>query len=321
MAWLSGYGYRQKVPLKRVDGAVTDYQMLLTVNKGAGDSSGAVIYLKNHALSWEGTVPNDLRFTKADGTTLLNYWIESSDANTAKVWIEFDSIGTTDTDFYVYYGKSGDTTTSDGDATFLFHDHFPGDSIDTNKWEGDTANTTVADSILTIVPGGSVEKQVRHKTDTYTYKAWRARATFLDATVQERIYFADNYLADMANAAGFYTGAASGYRRRIDTCKAGYWTLFADQAAFILGSYAIFDCRWSADRVEFVVDGVVCANSPITTNVPTIALQLYLSAHTGNNLLVDWIFTKNYAYPEPTWGTWGSEESAGFPHSTGFTIG
>ena len=110
MAWLTGYGYRQKVPLKRVDGAVTDYQMLLTVNKGAGDSSGAVIYLKNHALSWGSTVPNDLRFTKADGTTLLNYWLESSDANTAKVWIKFDSIGTTDTDFYVYYGKSGDTT-------------------------------------------------------------------------------------------------------------------------------------------------------------------------------------------------------------------
>jgi len=80
MAWLTGYGYRQKVPLKRVDGAVTDYQMLLTVNKGTGDSSGAAIYLKNHALSWGSTVPNDLRFTKADGTTLLNYWIESSDA-------------------------------------------------------------------------------------------------------------------------------------------------------------------------------------------------------------------------------------------------
>ena len=130
MAWLSGYGYRQKVPLKRVDGAVTDYQMLLTVNKGAGDSSGAVIYLKNHALSWEGTVPNDLRFTKADGTTLLNYWIESSDANTAKVWIKFDSIGTTDTDFYIYYGKSADSSVSNAPNTFLLGEVFP----DTTNW-------------------------------------------------------------------------------------------------------------------------------------------------------------------------------------------
>jgi len=32
VAWLTGYEYRQKVPLKRVDGAVTDYQMLVTVN-------------------------------------------------------------------------------------------------------------------------------------------------------------------------------------------------------------------------------------------------------------------------------------------------
>ena len=130
MAWLSGYGYRQKVPLKRVDGAVTDYQMLLTVNKGAGDSSGNVIYLKNHALSWEGTVPNDLRFTKADGTTLLNYWIESSDANTAKVWIKFDSNGTTDTDFYVYYGKSADSSVSNAPNTFLLGEVFP----NTTNW-------------------------------------------------------------------------------------------------------------------------------------------------------------------------------------------
>ncbi|GAI72931.1 unnamed protein product, partial [marine sediment metagenome] len=94
MAWLPGYAYRQKIPIKRVDGAVSLYQMKLNVHKGAGVSSGNDCYLKDHALSWTGTVPNDIRFTKADGTTQLDYWIEDSDANDGVVWVEFDPIET-----------------------------------------------------------------------------------------------------------------------------------------------------------------------------------------------------------------------------------
>ena len=133
-AWLSGYVYRKKVTINgSVTGIQTNYQMKLTVNKGMGVSSGDNVYLENHASSWTGTTPRDIRFTTADGSTLLDYWIESSDANNAVVWIEFDSIRTTYTDFYIYYGKSGDAITSNGDDTFpdLF-DHFDRSDLNPN---------------------------------------------------------------------------------------------------------------------------------------------------------------------------------------------
>jgi len=64
------------------------------INKTTATSSSGTRYLQNHAQSWTGTVPNDTRFTNSDGTTQLDYWVESSDANTARVGVEFDSFGT-----------------------------------------------------------------------------------------------------------------------------------------------------------------------------------------------------------------------------------
>lgn len=127
MAWLSGYAYRQQIPINHTDdGAQTNYQKWLTVNKTTGTSVAGVIYLQNHALSWTGTVPNDVRFTKSDGSTELDYWIESSDANTAQFALEHDAIPAHPDNGlpYIYYGKLNDTTTSNGPNTFPLFDHF-----------------------------------------------------------------------------------------------------------------------------------------------------------------------------------------------------
>jgi hypothetical protein len=93
MTWLANWAYRKSITLSRASGAVTDYQMKLLV----GESSGAV----GEDVDCGGlcaTDFDDLRFTAADGTTLLNYWIESITGATpnqlATVWIEFGTIGT-----------------------------------------------------------------------------------------------------------------------------------------------------------------------------------------------------------------------------------
>lgn len=103
MAWLSGWGYRKAVTLSRASGAVTNYQMKLLV----GESSGAI----GEDVDCGGKCQagfHDIRFTKSDGTTLLDYWIEditgTSPNQLATIWIEFDSIGTDATTFYMYYG-------------------------------------------------------------------------------------------------------------------------------------------------------------------------------------------------------------------------
>ena len=117
MAWLSGYNYRKSITLSRASGAVSNYQMKLLLGESSG-ATGEDVDCGGYCLSSF----NDLRFTSSDGTTLLDYWIESISGTTpnqlATVWIEFDSIGTGATTFYMYYGNSGASAVSNGTNTF-----------------------------------------------------------------------------------------------------------------------------------------------------------------------------------------------------------
>ena len=105
MAWLAGYTYRKAITLSRASGAVTNYQMKLLLGESAG-AVGEVVDCNSHVQPGF----HDLAFTTSDGTTLLDYWIESitgiSPNQLATVWIKFNSIGTGATTFYMYYGNS-----------------------------------------------------------------------------------------------------------------------------------------------------------------------------------------------------------------------
>ena len=90
MAWYNAsWEKRKKITLTGgSSGAQTDYQVLLTVTY---DSDMQVDF-------------DDLRFTKADGTTLLDAWLESkTDSTSAKVWVETDTpANTVESDIYMY---------------------------------------------------------------------------------------------------------------------------------------------------------------------------------------------------------------------------
>ena len=294
MDWLAGYDHRQQVSIKRVSGAVSDYQMKLTVHKTTGDSSGAVVYLKNHALSWTGTVPNDIRFTKADGTTELDYWIENSDANTATVWIEFDPIETTDTDFYIYYGKATDTTTSNGAETFLFFDHYPGVEIDAEKWTVSGEGESVADSILTVpascwvggIPTfakpcafGALINQGKTATVNWTGTGFNENSS--EDQNQEQIRF--------TTEAGSTKATTRVPPDQTDTVLDDF-----------TGAYKVFEILWSTDNAIFIIDDSTVATH--TEDVPTHNQRAtFLNLDSGVSILVDWVFIRNYELAEPTW--------------------
>ena len=342
--WLSGYGYRKQITINGTTaGAQTNYQMLLTVNKGAGDSSGNVIYLKNHALSWGSTVPNDLRFTKADGTTLLNYWIESSDANTAKVWIKFDSIGTTDTDFYVYYGKSGDTTTSDEVATALngyAEDYEPtnnfADTLD-SPWEVSIeqalSQSHSAKCPARNSPGSDVYVRrttaITFPTDTVLIKT----AAWLNETIADDYFhlFVFTNSADDAwvgPAVTIYGGKLM-YRTLISWQDSG-WTMPLAQWVYfqmrLKPGTNNFDVYTSSDGSSWTIritDGTyIGAISGGTACIVKIACSYSANGSTSLRYQ-DNYFWRKYIDPEPTWGTWGSEETppAGAGRSFGYIIG
>lgn len=91
------WAYRLSVPITNSSGATqTNYQSLVTLNTAALISAGKML-----------AGCTDLRITASDGTTKLPYWIEPNTCNTAatKIWVQVDSIPTTGTNLYAYYGN------------------------------------------------------------------------------------------------------------------------------------------------------------------------------------------------------------------------
>jgi hypothetical protein len=140
VGYLAGWSDRRGLVIKSTSSSITNYQMKLFV----GESS----LVGGANVSCAGLCTSDfrdLRFTSADGTTLLDYWIESVTGTTpnqlATIWVEFDFIDVVNTTFYMYYGNPTATAVSNGSNTFIFFDDF--DSFDSNVWTKDESGGTV----------------------------------------------------------------------------------------------------------------------------------------------------------------------------------
>jgi hypothetical protein len=129
MAWLTGWTYRKAIT---VTNASADYQTKILIGKTSDAVGEDVDCGGNIADDFD-----DLRFTAADGSTLLDYWIESiadsGGTKLATVWVQNNA--TPDTTLYMYYSGT-ETAVSDGASTFIAFDDFEwgnnGDPIDDN---------------------------------------------------------------------------------------------------------------------------------------------------------------------------------------------
>ena len=117
-SWLAGWSYRKEISITGQSGAGTLFQ----VDFDIGASAGGDFHLEGHCTNF----PQDIEITDNDGTTLLKFEIEDLTVDPLRLWVKVaDDLGSNQT-IYVYYGKSGATTNSDGPDTFL--SHFDGDS-------------------------------------------------------------------------------------------------------------------------------------------------------------------------------------------------
>ena len=121
--WLTGWSYRKSHEIVgSTAGAQTNYQVLIIVHYESGTD-----YNDNTKSPPEGHVYvdgksradfQDIRFTKDDGVTELDYWFENEETAEADgygiFWVEVPSIpASPDTaTIYVYYGNPTATTTS-----------------------------------------------------------------------------------------------------------------------------------------------------------------------------------------------------------------
>jgi YD repeat-containing protein len=309
--WLQGWTYRKAVTLSRASGAVTNYQMKLLVGESSG-ASGENVDCNGHIQANF----NDLRFTTSDETTLLNYWIESITGTTpnqlATVWIKFDSIGTSDTTFYMYYGKADATAYSNGDNTFIFFDHFPGSSLDASKWTIVQGDVTVASSELILTGTTGTRGIIRQNSTNYPFgpvgAAVTSKARHSDTSPSAAYWCAMSNGASPADQISM-NGSTLASRVQCNNYNEGTQSQQNVDGVATLNASHIWHILWTAANTKFYQESTLL--STLTTNVPDEAMgAIFVEGNTvGDFTYVDWVLIRKYVSPEPTWGGWGAEQA------------
>jgi hypothetical protein len=147
----SQWGYRKPITISNSgSSALTDYQVLVTLDTSSLISTGK---MRSNC--------GDIRFTDSDGSTLLNYWLESgcNSANT-KIWVKVPSIPASSTKtIYVYYGNPSAASASNATNTMLWYDDFDDKTVGQVPSGWTTSGGTWAVSTDTSVSGTKSLKQ------------------------------------------------------------------------------------------------------------------------------------------------------------------
>ena len=278
MGNLAGWPYWKVISITGQSGAGTDYQVKLTI----GDSAGGDFHLEGHCTNF----PQDIRITDDDGTTLLDHSVEDITADPIIVHVEVkDDLGSNQ-NIRVYYGKSGETTASNGANTFLqYH------GVETSSF---------IESIIALESSYIYECYGGVTSDT-GYTDWGL------ATVQDRsddTILIESYQAGNARYIFAENGTSSTSKNEAPSFTNG--TKYKLRMELISGSLYGY------------VDDNQIGTGAITTNLPDDNMGIFMKVWSGSGRQ-DWSFTRKYNDPEPAFSSAGAEQTPGVPILTRLT--
>ncbi|MCX9012231.1 MAG: DUF2341 domain-containing protein [Candidatus Methanoperedens sp.] len=312
-----GWFYRkQKNITGSTAGAQTNYQMKLTIYNSSGTDTPGNIYLGGNAKSDF----SDLRFTKSDGVTLLDYWIESyTPGVNATVWVEVDSIPASPNtaSIYLYYGNSFASSSSNIHNTFLFGDNFEDSSWTANNWNLFTGGYTLVSATQRDGSTGNVLKSNNNSGQTHIIANVAADNIVIEAnvkplydaggTINYGVTFRDSSNLNTVNyfkleylnwgPAGHnlhYVGCAPETRLTGIGWTINNWYMLQAQ---ISGSSLVMKLY---DRNGNLIQTIPKTASCSLTNT---WLGIYSGDYSGNTAYYDAFRVRKYVSPEPAWGS------------------
>lgn len=321
----SSWLYRKSLVINHTtDGAQTNYQMKLIVHYGGADVDDNAANGIIHTPSAVDADFTDLRFTTADGSTLLDYWIESYTASTnATVWVEVDSIAAhpNDTTIYMYYGNAGasapDTKHNMGVATFIFYQDFDEQSDGNaptgwvrHDYFGVPYGTMLVDNSQSQSPSNSME--TINLASSYSF-AERA----LTVTSSMAIDFAFR-VSDTAKQSEFQlTNSANYFDYGITYIYVDGGNLKTSPSGATLQSVSANTWYTMTQRNINFADHTLDIDIDYVNRSAGLAFfkndlavsHFWSQAYTsGLSTWVDDIRTRKYTTNEPTWGSFGIQE-------------
>jgi hypothetical protein len=303
-AWLTGWDYRKShVIVGTIAGAQTNYQIRVKVHRTEGTDgmpTAEEVYVGTNCRADFG----DIRFTRSDETTQLDYWIEEISGDVATIWVEIPSVPASpgSTTVYIYYGNSGASTTSNGVNTFPLFDDFLGTDLSA-AWTKDLtippASYSVSGSVLSLDSGDYNSRARVQRSHTLTHPYVRYKFKFVAPyTVVNNIGMPALYRNDAYN----------------ELC------MWYDGTQKFLGVTA--DANWHTATCvptgvgyKLYIDDVSPPQNDINTDNfagwTYVRMESSGSVDTNHGGAVDydWIFAHNYVSPEPSHSTWGGAET------------
>jgi len=301
------------------------YQMRIKVlYNGNDDVANSTISCNGHC----NANFSDIRFVDIDNTTTLPYWIENkSDGNYTIVWVNVFSNAMTDGKILMYYGNPSATDASDGDATFDFFDDFDNATLDTSKWEFINTNEgqySIANSVITVT-----SKTAETGVDT----GLKSLQTFNinDYVVEMLINRHGDSSQDGDIMGGFISSStdfsASNWRSSTDpniwswlgdigggqTAKIRYYTggsystITSEISPITTTPTRVTSQEVSGDMLLRIGDET--ATGTHTHPITDAYLTVFINAYSGYGFDLDWIAVRKYASPEPTWSSFGTEQT------------
>jgi hypothetical protein len=343
IGWLSGWKYRKSHVINPASGAGTNYQVKIIAHYGTGTDYNdntkvppeGHIYCNGHSRTDFG----DVRFTKSDGTTLLDYWMESYTAgDNAVFWVEVaDDLSTNAVTIYIYYGNATATTTSNIFNTFPLADDF-------NRADSATVGEGWTEDEDAGVGALSIESNTLKIVQYQNYYCHIEKSAPSLSTLALH-----GKIKTGANGGASWTPMICVYWASYDRCFVGWrtdnskwfaeWDIagtvsYADLAGGSLNTWQYYRIRVTSGTVylEVSTNGVTWSTVASITRPsswsgnPTLILvgkgyagnassypnsdldNNYSTAGNSGTHYADDVFVRKYVDPEPSHGSWGVEE-------------
>jgi len=283
--WDYNWTYREPINISNTAGNQTDYQVKIELNSS------------KVGLNWNWTTDeNATRFTCYNSTsgteTEIPYWIESwnSTANTSIIWVKVPFLeNNTGTTIYIYYSNPNAASANNGTNTFEFFDDFPGDSLDTSKWDT-SGGVSVADSKLELSKGFGSE-WVRSKQN---FASGNYRVDVSITSHNTYVRFRMGFSNDLYK---FDDGGPVWWAFEVDGSKVDTWGYNVPANGLVGVTSLIVNEK---TRLETPTNSHEI--SQYSTNLNGVYLQTWECT-----LYIDWVLARKYAPLEPT-ATMGAEE-------------
>ena len=216
---------------------------------------------------------------------------------------------------YLFYKNDGASLLSDGDDTFILFDDFDDDSLDPNKW------LDVSDGAASISESGGIITAIH---GDITDKGYLRSKNQLGKNIRVIVNARRKLVAAAALVLIHWDGAHTAAWDNPDNCFVG-WVRYTTGATKILkyvgGTESTLESAASyAGNLSWHQYGLGYYNTELTffedgESIHTIDATDFASTYIGlagrereADTEFDNALVCNYVYPEPTWGTWGSEE-------------